>query len=160
MIMNKSAFEVWSTLSEELNHEILQAAYLHEKRLYRHAVQDLSQALHKRPQAILEVPRSLRHELFRPMLGLPHFDTLGHNLVINWLGTTKTAMLIDFLDGVGVAHDDKGCAEEFPETVSSGKLEKACDALYKKYPAEEVSLYLNLFPNITGTSWGLEKFIR
>ena len=155
------AFELWGDLSKELNHQILQAAYLNEKRLYRHAVQELSGALRKRPQVILEIPRDQRHELFKPLLALPHFDTLGHNLIINWLGSVHTDMLVDFLDAAGVSHNGKGTAEEFPESVPAAKLEKACALLYGKYPAEEVTLYLKLFPNITGTSWsGLDKQIR
>ena len=156
-----SAFELWGDLSKELNHQILEAAYVHEKRLYRHAVQDLSGALRKRPQLILEIPRGQRHELFQPLLALPHFDTLGYNLVINWLGTCCTAMLVDFLDAAGVAHNGKGTAEEFPESVPVARLEKACTLLYGKYPPEQVTLYLKLFPNITGAVWeGLEKQVR
>ncbi len=155
------AFEIWNTLSKELNHEILQAAYLHEKRLYRQVVEDLSEALRKRPQAILEIPRETRHELFKPLLALPQFNTLGSNLIIQWLGSTHTPMLALFLDTVGVAHDGKGCAESFPKDVEPARLEKACAALYEKYPPEQVSLYLHLFPAITGTAWaGMEKHIQ
>jgi hypothetical protein len=154
------AFEIWSKLSKELNHEILEVACLNEKRLYRHAVQDLSEALRRRPQMILELPRTARHELFQPLLGLPQYDVLGHNLIINWLRVEGESMLVTFLDEVGVGHDGHGCADEFPESMDAAKVEKACKALYEKFPAEKVSLYLQVFPNITGVDWGVEKFIK
>jgi hypothetical protein len=32
--------------------------------------------------------------------------------------------------------------------------------LYEKFPAEKVTVYLQLFPNITGADWGVEKFVK
>jgi hypothetical protein len=154
------AFEIWPKLSKELNHEILEVACLNEKKLYRHAVQDMSAMLRKRPQVILELPRATRHELFQPLLGMPQFDVLGHNLVINWLRISGEPMLVAFLDGVGLKHDGHGCAEEFPESVDASKVEQACKSLYDKFPAEKVGVYLQLFPNITGVDWGTEKFVK
>jgi hypothetical protein len=154
------AFEIWPKLSKELNHEILEAAYLSGKPLYRHAVQELSEVLRKRPQVVLGLPRAARHELFLPLLGLPQFDVLGSNLAINWLRASGVPMLAAFLDEVGVEHDGRGCSENFPGSVDAARVERACMALYGRFPAEKVSFYLQLFPRITGTRWGVERFAR
>jgi len=155
------AYQVWTTLPGPLNHEIWQSVYLQDKKLYRLAVQDMAEALRKRPQALLELPREARHELFRPLMGLPQFDVLGHNLVIKWLGSTRQAMLVDFLDALGIPHDGNGCAEQFPETMTVARLKKAIAALYAKHDAPAVSLYLHLFPSICGVNWpGLADHIQ
>ncbi|MDR1146087.1 MAG: hypothetical protein LBK71_08140 [Verrucomicrobiales bacterium] len=154
------AFEIWPKLSKELNHEILETACLHEKRLYRHTVQDLSEAMRKRMPAVLELPRATRHELFQPLLGWSKFDVLGHNLVINWLRVAGEPMMVAFLDAVEVRHDGRGCTENFPATVAAAKLATACQLLYEKFPAEKVTLYLQLFPNISGVRWGLEQHLK
>ncbi|MDR1191731.1 MAG: hypothetical protein LBK60_08755 [Verrucomicrobiales bacterium] len=156
------AYEIWPGLSEALNHELLEAACLRDKRLYRKAVQDLGAALHKRAHQLLELPRAARHELLRAPLGLAKFDTLGYNLIINWLRGAGEPMLVMFLDGLGIAHDGHGCAEKFPEALADARLEQACRVLYERFPAEQATLYLRVFPNITGVAWGVEveKFVR
>ncbi|MDR2462434.1 MAG: hypothetical protein LBD30_01485 [Verrucomicrobiales bacterium] len=154
------AFELWAGLSKELNHEIFEAACLNEKRLYRHAVEELSEGLRRRPQVVLELPRAARHELFQPLMGLRQFDTLGFNLVINWLRKKYEPLLVRFMDGVGAEHDGHGCAEVFPQKVPAAKLERACQSLYEQFPEEAVTFYLRLFSNITGTDWGVEQFVK
>ena len=147
-------------LSKELNHEILEVACLNEKRLYRHAVQDLSEVLRKRPQIILELPRVARHELFRPLLGLPQFDLLAGNLVVNWLRVSGEPMMVAFLDELGIAHDGHGCVEVFPAEVEEQRVAAACGMLYERFDAEQVGLYLRLFAGISGVDWGVERLVR
>lgn len=145
--------ELWSGLSPELNHEILEAAYEGEKKLYRRVVQDLGAHLRRRPNLLLNMPRAQRHQLFLPLLGLPQCDLLAQNLVMHWLGSTQTPMLIRFLDLSGVAHDGQGFAEEFPQAVPDPKLKTAVETLYAEFDPEKVSLYLRLFPSLTGAAW-------
>ena len=146
-------YELWTTLSPALNHEILDAAYRHDKRLYREVVREAGEALRKREQLLLEMPRAERHELFRPLLGTPGFSTQDNNLVINWLRRDGVPMMALFLDTLGIPHDGEGCVERFPESVDEARLTKACATLYEKFPADRVSFYLRLFPGLSGTEW-------
>lgn len=153
--------DVWNTLSEELNHEILEAACTHEKKLYRHLVNDMSANLRKRPKKVLEIPRKDRHKLFQPLLGLPQFYMLAQNLVINWLGKTEEKMLVSFLDHLGIEHDGTGCAEQFPSEIEKGKLEEGVKKLYDNFSEEKVTVYLRVFERISGINWpSLKPLIR
>ena len=43
--------------------------------------------------------------------------------------------------------------EALPETLDAGKLKEAVDALFEKFPAGAVSVYLQMFQNQTETGW-------
>lgn len=147
------AHEAFQSMPAELNHEVLDAACLNDKKLYRRLMNDMAANLRKRPQALLALPRRERHVLFQPLLGLPQFDVLAQNLVINWLAETQVALMTAFLDTVGIAHDGKGYAEAFPESVDDAKLRGAVDALYAKFPEPAVTLYLGVMDRISGVQW-------
>lgn len=145
--------EVWSGLSPEMNHKLLEAAYLHDKSLYRRLNGEMAKGLRKRPKQLLELPRSERHALFQPVLSLPIFAMLAQNVAIVWLSFYATAMMADFLDQLSVQHDGKGVCGSFPADVDQRTLEKAMRFLLDRHPREEVLFYLNIFPQVSGTRW-------
>jgi hypothetical protein len=147
------AFEAWKEVTPRLNHEVLEAAYAHEKKLYRRLVQEMAQNLRKRPQMLLDMPRAERHVLFHTLLALPHFDLLAQNLIILWLSKTQVPMMTAFLDALGISHDGKGCAEKFPDQVETERLRAAVDGLYSTFPPDAVGLYLRVMDRISGVDW-------
>lgn len=147
------AYEVWNSVPQDLTHEILETAYVQEKRLYRQLVSEMAANLRKREQFLLKMPRAERHALFQPLLGLPNFEILGQNLFITWLGTTQEAMMVAFLDQLGIKHDGHGYAEGFPENVEADKLKKAVEALYAAFPEAKVNVYLGVMERVSGVSW-------
>ncbi len=149
------ACQAWTHISPGLNHRIFESACLNDKKLYRTAINDLATHLRKRPQKLLDMPRAERHALFEPLMGLPQLDILAQNLIILWLSTDRVDMLNDFLDSLGIEHDDQGCADSIPETMDPGKIAAAVTSLRKKYPSEDVDLYLRVFDRISGVKWEL-----
>lgn len=155
------AIEFWSTISPALNQEILETAYLNEKKLYRRVVEDLAANLRKRPKVILEMPRQARHELFRPLLQLPNFHVITQNLFIHWLATTQVPLMNAFLDALDIKHDGAGSVDSFPETIEKSRLSAAVDKLYAGFEQEKVTAYLSVFDSISGVNWtDLEALIR
>jgi hypothetical protein len=147
------AFETWNDFSEELNHQILDAAYTHNKKMYKNLLNDAAGVLNKRPTVVQEIPRKERHQLFKPFLGNPAFGLVSQNLLLNWLAFTQRDMIIEFLDLMNISHDGQGYVDNFPEVVDEKKLKSTVDALYKKYPKENVNAYLKAFDSITGQQW-------
>lgn len=147
------AYEVWNHVPTALAHEILDTAYAHEKKLYRQLVSEMSANLRKREPFVLKMPRAERHVLFQPLLALPNFEILGQNLFITWLGQTQEAMMVAFLDQLGIKHDGHGYAEGFPENVDAAPLKKAVEALYGAFPEEKVNVYLGVMERISGVQW-------
>lgn len=147
------ATELWATISANLNHEILEVSYTHEKKLYRRVVEDLAANLRKRASIILETPRLVRHELFRPLLQLPNFHVVTQNLMILWLAKTQVPMMTTFLDSLEIKHDGQGSVDAFPEAVDPIKLAKAVTVLYDTFPEEKVTAYLSVLDSVAGVNW-------
>lgn len=73
-------------------------------------------------------------------------EAIGENLLQIWLMKARPAMLISFLDSLGVSHDGQGGIEgELPSTLDPEKIKSGTAALLAAHPAEEVAVYLNLF---------------
>lgn len=145
--------KVWSDLSPELNHRVLEAGYLHDKALYRKLNQEMARGLGKRTKSLLEMPRQQRHMLYQPLLAMPIYMVMAQNLTINWLSHEATSLLTSFLDQLGIEHDGKGCAEAFPDEVTKAKLTKAMKSLIAEGDTEGALFYLKIFPDISGVEW-------
>jgi hypothetical protein len=69
-----------------------------------------------------------------------------------WLTKTQVAMLGDFLDGLGIPHQN-GVAETIPTAIEDEKLKAALEILLGKYPPEKVAVYLNAFLTMNDVAW-------
>lgn len=148
-----NAYQAWSTLSPDLNHAILETAYTGNKKLYRLLLDDMGKNLRRRVVALQMMPRRERHLLFRPILAQPQLHVIAQNLLMFWLAETQVPLMRQFLSALGIEHDEKGCAETFPEKVDSDQLAKAVAGLYEAYPEEIVTLYLSTFDVLSGRAW-------
>jgi hypothetical protein len=67
----------------------------------------------------------------------------------------RRPMLAAFLDALDIAHDNGLIAENDGLTPpDSARLNAAAKALYEKFPAEDVTLYLKVLLAMDGEMWG------
>lgn len=155
------AFQIWASLSQPLQHEILESSYFNQKKLYRLLIQDMADVLRKRPILLQALPRKERHMLFQPILGLPNYQVLSQNLLMQWLVEDQSKMMAAFLDALGIEHDGKGCVDSFPGEIDEAKLKAAVEKLYAEFPEEKVTVYLRTFDVLSGANWpSLNPLIR
>ena len=63
-------------------------------------------------------------------------------------------MLCDFLDSLGIKHDEDGTVEQLPESPGPDDLRKAIDQLLMKYSPENVAVYLHAFHDMdSSVTW-------
>jgi hypothetical protein len=147
-------------MSPALAVRIIEFAHDSNKELYRTVLNTVAQERRLRPAFFERTPRATRHASMAALLARPRLEPLAANLVRDWLMKDKAPMLADFLDGLGVAHQN-GAAEEFPATVDEAPLRAAVDKILAKYPAEEVAVYLNAFYSINDIRWpNLEAILK
>ncbi|MGD1083670.1 MAG: hypothetical protein ABSA47_02850 [Verrucomicrobiota bacterium] len=139
-------------MSPSLAVRILEDAHEHNRELYRAALRAVAEARKLRPAFYERTPRATRHAEMAGMLARPRLELMAANLLRDWLMKEKLPMLKDFLEKLGVAHKD-GAVEELPATMDQAALQAAVDLLLSKYPAEEVSVYLNAFYAINDVRW-------
>lgn len=122
-------------------------AFLHEKekRLYKATIETLAKQRKLRGIFIERRPRPERHAWMRDALGKKVNDGVAAQLLQIWLVAAHSGMLCDFLDSLGIPHDDNGTIESVPEAPTREKLSEAVTALFAKHDPEVVTVYLHAF---------------
>jgi len=85
-------------------------------------------------------------------LARPSLEMVTGNLIRAWLVKKHKNMLVDFLNALGIQHNE-GVVEDLPESMADEKLKPAIDALLAKYPQEAVAVYLHAFNDMNEANW-------
>lgn len=147
-----TAHELFGFMSPTLSGGILAFAYEEERDLYKAILASVAEARKLRPQFFERKPRKERDAEMIAWLSKPRLDLAAQNLLRTWLIKKHAAMLVDFLDSLGIPHKD-GTVEELPPTVEDARLRTAVENLLAKYPREEVAVYLNAFYAMNEVYW-------
>ncbi len=105
---------------------------------------EVARALKFRPHAIKKLPMVQRAKRARLLLERGANAELCYELFGGYLMKERRALVTDFLDATGVAHEDgmlENTAESKPD---SAKLSEAITQLDASYDAADVTLYLSM----------------
>jgi hypothetical protein len=144
--------EIIGFMSQNLALDIINDAHETEKELYRATLKAVAESRKLRPVFFERQPRAQRHAAMIASLSKPALDFITGNLIRGWLLKKHKAMLVDFLDALGLPHKD-GVVENLPETMDEVKLRAAVEALLAKYPGEVVAVYLQAFHEMNEVEW-------
>jgi hypothetical protein len=144
--------ELFGFMSPALANEILAYTFTEEKPAYRAILQAVAQARHLRPVFLERQARSQRDTTILATLTRPQLDVAAGTLLRTWLVKKHSAMLVDFLDALGIPNE-KGVVEELPANVDDAKLKAAVEGLLAKHPPEAVAVYLNAFNDMNEANW-------
>jgi len=146
-------------MSPALAQEIITYAYDSDKPLYKATLQAVADARKVRYVFMERQPRTDRHSAMVATLSKPGLEAVTANLVRTWLLKKYKGMLVDFLNGLEIKHED-GVVEDLPASVPDDKLKSAIDTLLGKYPPEVVAVYLNAFNDMNEVDWpNLKKML-
>jgi hypothetical protein len=147
-----TSHELFGFMSPALSQEILEHTFADDKDMYRATLAAIAQAGKVRPVFLERQPRAQRHPSMIAALSRPGLDLIASNLLRSWLLKKHSAVLIDYLDALGVPHKN-GVVENLPDTVEDAKLNAAIDGLLAKHPREVVTVYLHAFNSMNDTRW-------
>lgn len=139
-------------MSPSLGTEILSWAYEKEKPVYKATLGAVADARRVRSVFLQRQPRVQRHTGMMETLAKPRLEMAASTLLRTWLLKEKKSLLVDFLNALGIEHED-GVVDDLPETMEEDKLRAAIDQMLEKYPAEVVAVYLNAFSGMNETNW-------
>jgi len=146
--------EIFQHMSPPLAVEILTYLQKEQTPVYKTVVQGLAQQRHLRPVFVERKPPPERYVWLQAALGRKVSDTFAAHLLQAWLLGARKPLLCDFLDALGIAHDEDGTVEELPGSPSKEKLREVVTELLIKYPAESVAVYLHAFHDMdSAVSW-------
>ena len=144
--------ELVGFMSPALAADILSFTFESDKPAYKATVAAVAEAKHVRTIFLERQPRDARHATMVSVLSKPVLDAAAAALLRAWLVKKHAAMLVDFLNALGIKHDN-GVVEDLPATMDDAKLQPAVEILLGKYPHETVSVYLNAFNDLSGAGW-------
>ena len=147
------ASEIFQHLSPATAEQVLAFLQETEKPTYKVAIQTLAAQRKLRPVFVERKPRAERHAWLQAALGRPQGEQIAANLLQMWLMGSQSPMLCDFLDALGIEHDEHGGIETLPPCPPSDKLDAAVDGILAKYPAETVATYLQCFQSMDIAGW-------
>src|SRR5437773_4835494 len=144
--------ELLGFMSPALANEIVSSAHDTDKPVYKAAMAAVAQARHVRPKYLEQQPRLQRHATMLATLARPALDLAAGTLVRTWLVKKQNAMLVDFLNALGIENKE-GVIENLPEAMDDAKLKSAVAVLLAKYPHEHIAVYLNAFNDMNEANW-------
>ena len=147
-----TSHELMGFMSPALALEIINYVYESDKPLYRTVLAAVAEARKLRPVFLERQPRTDRHNTMVQTLARPSLDAVTGNLVRAWLLKKYKSMLCDFLDALGITHNE-GVVEDLPGIIDDEKLRAAVETLLGKYPPEVVAVYLNAFHDMNEVDW-------
>ncbi len=125
-----------------------------EKGLYKATIDSLAKQRKLRPIFVERKPREERHAWLKEILGKKSSEGIAAHLLQIWLVAAHKGVLIDFLDALGIAHDENGTLEALPPSPPKEELQRAVQALYDKGHAPGVvAVYLHAFQALDDTGW-------
>ena len=153
-----TSHELFGFMSPNLAGEIITFIFESDKPTYRATLNAVAEARHLRPVFLERQPKTQRHAAMIATLARPALDLVAGSLIRTWLLKKHKAMLVDFLNALGIKNED-GVVENLPESMDDVKLKSAIETLLAKYPPEAVAVYLNAFNDMNEANWANLKSI-
>jgi hypothetical protein len=140
-----SPHEIFSVISRDQAFAILGYLSEKEKPLYKAAIEKLAKQRRLRPVFVERKPRNERTAWMQTSLGRKANEDIAAHLLQIWLVGAHADLLCDFLDALGIQHDDNGTVNVLPDAPSKDDLKKAVDSVLAKHDPGVVAIYLNAF---------------
>ena len=155
-----TSHELFATMPADLAMEIIEFNHASEKKLYRAALETVAQSRKVRAVFLERQPRVERCAAIAASLSRPAMHQAADSLLRNWLLKKHTSLLTDFLEALGIQHEN-GVVEALPKTVDDERLKVGIESLLARHPREAVAIYLHAFNSMNGENWtNLEVLLR
>jgi hypothetical protein len=155
-----TSHELFGFMSPALAVDILEHAHTNDRDLYRATVTAVANARKVRTVFLDKQPRPARHAGMIGYLSRPGLELAAGTMLRGWLLKAHKSLLVDFLDGLGIAHKE-GVVDDLPESVDDAKLKGTVDALLSKHSADVVKVYLHSFNSMNESQWkNLEAILK
>jgi hypothetical protein len=105
-----------------------------------------------RPKTVLGLPLDKKTKY---LLGLPNMpDAVAARALVNYHLEKQRPMMGEFLDALGIAHEDGLIKDEAVVKPDKQKLRTAAAQIADTYPAEDVAVYFSTLVSQDPDTWG------
>src|SRR5262245_50377221 len=134
--------ELFNAMPPALAAEIIEFNHGNEKKLYRAALEAVAQSRKVRAVFLERQRRDDRCAASDASIIRTAIHQADDSLYPNWLLKKHTALLTDFLEVLGIQHEN-GVVESLPKTVADDQLKAGVESLLAKHTREAVAIYLH-----------------
>lgn len=145
--------EIFHRMPPEVAAQLFSFLQENEKPLYRAAIESLAGQRKLRPVFIERKPRQERAVWMQEALGRKQSAAIAAQLLQIWLIGAHSALLCDFLDALGIAHDENGTLETLPPAPPKKNVLKAVELCLSKHDPKVVVTYLHAFQALDEQGW-------
>src|SRR4051794_1345589 len=148
-----TSHEIFARMPTPVGAQLLAFVQENETALYQATIQTLAKQRNLRLVFIERKPRGERYAWLQATLGKAQNDGIALQLLQIWLVGAQTKLLCDFLDALGIAHDENGTIETLPPAPPKAELARAVETLCAKHDPAVVAVYLHTFQAMDEQGW-------
>lgn len=145
--------EIFAQMPPAVAEQLFTFLMENEKPLYKTTIDTLAKQRKLRTIFLERKPRAERHDWMRDALGRAVNSSIAAHLLQIWLVGAHAKLLCDFLDGLGIAHDENGTIETLPPAPAKADLVKAIEPLLVTHDPAVVVVYLHAFQALDDQGW-------
>jgi hypothetical protein len=145
--------EIFARMPSETAAKLFTFLLEKEKPLYKATIDSLAKQRKLRPVFIERKPRSERAVWMKETLGRKASESVAAHLLQIWLVGEHKQILCDFLDALGITHDENGTIDSMPPCPPKEDLVRAIQALMEKHDPGVVVVYLHAFQALDENGW-------
>lgn len=153
--------EIFSRLPDPVADQLFNYLQKEQPNLVSIVVDTLAREQKLRPVFVQRKSDADRRAWLKKGLGQNrHAGDAAHLLQI-WLVGAQAKLLCDFLDGLGIAHDENGTIEDLPAAPEKAKLAEVVEQLLTKHDPATIAVYLHAFQATDEKGWdSLEQLLK
>jgi len=149
------SYQVFAGMSPERAVAMMKTLQKEAPGMFRQAVDAAAIAIKARPVYMRSQPFEKRAEAVRRALSRVMANPVADELLAVYFLECRKPLLIEWLDGVGLAHDDGTLEVDTPEQPDAKQLEAAVDAFLAKDDDLDRDLLLRAFAAQAAIEWPL-----
>ncbi len=119
------AFEVFSAMDPEHGEAVLAEIASHAPGVYAQAMAVVGATLNTRPQYILKQTPGKRADMIRKVLGRVRSNDMAEEVLATYFIDVRKDLLVEWLDLLGLAHEEGVLQSEEPESPGGEKIASA-----------------------------------
>lgn len=140
--------DIFARMPAEVASQLLSFLFEKEKPLYKATIESLAKQRNVRPVFIERKPRVERFAWLQNALGRKASEGVAAHLLQIWLVGVHSKVLCDFLDGLGIPHDENGTVDALPPAPPEEQLTPVIETLLTQHDPGVVAVYLNAFQSL------------
>lgn len=147
------SYQVFASMSPEHAVAMMKALQKEAPGMFRQAVDAAAIAIKARPVYMRRQPFEKRAEAVRRTLSRVVANPVADELLAVYFLECRKPLLVEWLDGVGLAHDEGTLEADTPDQPETKKLDAAVDAFLAKDEDPDRELLLRAFAAQAAIEW-------